>query len=95
VSARTFTVTDLQRAAWGIAEGVKSATDELNNQDGKLGDGDLGITVSAGWQAVADIRESLPADVGRAFLASAKARSRNIQWDGLKFPGRKYPILSP
>lgn len=73
MSARTFTVTDLQAAVWSIAEGVKSATDELNNQDGKLGDGDLGITVSSGWQAVAEIRESPPADVGRTFLASAKA----------------------
>lgn len=68
-----FNSTDLARAAVAIAAGVKSATDELNRQDGLLGDGDLGITVSAGWQAVADIAPTFPNDVGQSFLASAKA----------------------
>lgn len=69
----TFAVADLRAAAAAIAAGVKPAKDELNSQDGKLGDGDLGITVASGWQAVADVSESFPADIGRSFLASAKA----------------------
>jgi dihydroxyacetone kinase-like protein len=73
MSAGTFDVADLRAAAIAIAAGVKSAKDELNSQDGKLGDGDLGITVASGWQAVADVSESFPTDVGRSFLASAKA----------------------
>jgi dihydroxyacetone kinase-like protein len=73
VVANSFTAADFGFAASAIAAGVKAATDELNAQDGKLGDGDLGITVSAGWQAVADIRDTLPEDLGKAFLASAKA----------------------
>jgi len=68
-----FTSADLAKAAEAIAAGVKGATDELNQQDGLLGDGDLGITVSAGWQAVADVASKFPADVGQALLASAKA----------------------
>ncbi len=73
VVANSFTAADFGLAAAAVAAGVKAATDELNAQDGKLGDGDLGITVSAGWQAVADIRDTLPEDLGKAFLASAKA----------------------
>jgi dihydroxyacetone kinase-like protein len=73
VVANSFTAADVGAAASAIAAGVKAATDELNAQDGKLGDGDLGITVSAGWQAVADIRDTLPEDLGKAFLAAAKA----------------------
>lgn len=68
-----FTSADLAKAAMAIAAGVKGATDELNRQDGLLGDGDLGITVSAGWQAVADVAPQFPADIGKAFLAAAKA----------------------
>lgn len=71
--ATSFTSADVGFAASAIAAGVKAATDELNAQDGKLGDGDLGITVSAGWQAVADMRDAFPSDVGKAFLAAAKA----------------------
>jgi dihydroxyacetone kinase-like protein len=73
MSPKTFAASDLREAATAIAGNIKSATDQLNNQDGKLGDGDLGITVSAGWQTVADISEGFPADIGQAFLASAKA----------------------
>lgn len=75
-SQGTFTASDLQRAAVAIAANVKSAVDEINRQDAQLGDGDLGITVSAGWKAVADIGESFPDDIGQSFLASAKAFQR-------------------
>jgi dihydroxyacetone kinase-like protein len=73
MSPNAFTVEDLRAAATAIAAGVKSAADELNRQDGKLGDGDLGITVAVGWQAVADACASFPDDIGRSFLTSAKA----------------------
>ncbi|TPI41463.1 dihydroxyacetone kinase subunit L [Mesorhizobium sp. B3-1-6] len=68
-----FKSDDLASAATAIAAGVSSATYELNDQDGKLGDGDLGITVSAGWQAVAEAAKNFPPDIGLSFLAAAKA----------------------
>lgn len=75
-SQGTFTASDLRRAAVAIAANIKSAAEEINRQDGRLGDGDLGITVSAGWEAVADIAESFPDDISQSFLASAKAFQR-------------------
>jgi dihydroxyacetone kinase-like protein len=69
----TFTTADLRAAARRIADGVAGATDELNGLDGQLGDGDLGVTVGRGWQAVAAAAETAPDDVGKAFLAAAKA----------------------
>jgi dihydroxyacetone kinase-like protein len=47
--------------------------DELNTLDGKLGDGDLGITMSTGFNELARALESLPEDVGMAFFACAQA----------------------
>jgi phosphoenolpyruvate---glycerone phosphotransferase subunit DhaL len=75
-SQSAFTAADLQRAAVAIAANIKSAAEEINRQDGQLGDGDLGITVTSGWQAVADIAKSFPDDIGQSFLAAAKAFQR-------------------
>jgi dihydroxyacetone kinase-like protein len=71
--AATITTADLKAAAKRIAAGVASASDELNALDGQLGDGDLGVTVGRGWQAVADAADTFPDDMGKAFLAAAKA----------------------
>jgi dihydroxyacetone kinase-like protein len=68
-----FTTVDMRAAAERLAAAGAAAAAELNAQDGKLGDGDLGITVAAGWQAVADAASDFPTDVGAAFLAAAKA----------------------
>lgn len=69
----TFDADDLRVAARRIARGVADATDELNGLDGQLGDGDLGVTVSRGWQAVATAMDSAPDDIGKAFLTAGKA----------------------
>jgi len=71
-----FTVEHLRQAARLIAARAESAADELNTQDGALGDGDLGVTVSNGWRAVADGADELPEDLGRAFLEASKAFQR-------------------
>ncbi len=52
---------------------TEAAAAELNEQDGKLGDGDLGITVSRGWAEIAVNAAAMPEDVGMAFLDCAKA----------------------
>ncbi len=69
-----FTTRDLRTAAARLAAAAEAAEDELNGLDGQLGDGDLGITVATGWKAVA--AETLPDDVGMAFLAASKAFQR-------------------
>jgi dihydroxyacetone kinase-like protein len=71
-----FTHEHLRRAAAAIAKKATAAADELNAQDAKLGDGDLGITVSKGWREVAGEAANLPEDLGQAFLACAKAFQR-------------------
>lgn len=71
-----FTVEDLRAAAPRLAAAAEAAADELNQQDGKLGDGDLGVTVRKGWQAVAEEAPALPEDLSKAFLACSKAFQR-------------------
>lgn len=55
-----------------IAARMESRCDELNAADGKLGDGDLGVTMTRGMETVMAEMEQLPADVGLALLACAK-----------------------
>ncbi|MEM9047982.1 MAG: DAK2 domain-containing protein [Pseudomonadota bacterium] len=69
-----FRSTDLAAAAERIAAAAEAAAEELNAQDGKLGDGDLGITVAKGWRAVAETE--LPEDLGKAFLVMSKTFQR-------------------
>ncbi len=71
-----FTSDDLRSLLAKLAEAGEAAHDELNSQDGKLGDGDLGITVARGWREAADGAAELPEDVGLAFLACSKAFQR-------------------
>ena len=72
----SITVEQLRAAAQRLAATAQAASEELNSQDGKLGDGDLGITLSKGWTEVASEAESWPDDLGQSFLAMAKAFQR-------------------
>ena len=76
MSIDTITVEQLRDAGRRIAIAVAVAADELNAQDAKLGDGDLGITVARGWAEVSREAEALPEDLGQAFLVMAKAFQR-------------------
>jgi len=71
-----LTTDTLKAAAPRLAKAAAAAEAELNALDGQLGDGDLGITVSAGWKEVAKDAGTMPDDVGMAFLAAAKAFQR-------------------
>ncbi len=71
-----FTVEDLKRAAAGLAVAADAAADELNRQDGKLGDGDLGVTVRKGWREVANEAPRFPEDLSKTFLNCSKAFQR-------------------
>lgn len=71
-----FTREHLRRAIESIAAKADAASEELNSQDAKLGDGDLGITVAKGWRELVLDSADLPQDLGKAFLACAKAFQR-------------------
>ena len=56
-----------------IAKAMENCKDELNSQDGELGDGDLGITMSRGMRTVILELDNLPQqDVGMSLFACAK-----------------------
>ncbi len=71
-----FTSGDLRRAVRLIADHAERVADSLTEADGKLGDGDLGITVSRGWRECADASDRFPDDVGLALLECAKGFQR-------------------
>jgi len=71
-----FAVANLKAAAGAVAKAAVEARDELNAQDGKLGDGDLGITVANGFSAVGEDAPGFGNDLGQAFLGCAKAFQR-------------------
>ncbi|NLP85092.1 DAK2 domain-containing protein [Microbacterium sp. CFH 90308] len=54
---------------------LPESADELRDLDQKLGDGDLGITVSAGSSAVIAALEQLPVDATPADIARATAKA--------------------
>ncbi len=65
-----LTSVDVSRAVSRLASGAEAAADFLNSADARLGDGDLGVTLSRGWRAAAALQ--LPEDLGLAFLSLAK-----------------------
>ncbi len=68
-----LTTEALKLGLQGISNVIECKTDELNAADAKLGDGDIGITLSRGICAVCDSCDSLPKDVGMALFQCAKA----------------------
>lgn len=71
-----FTTDSLRAAATRIAAHAATIAGALNEADGKLGDGDLGITVSKGWREIANNADAFPDDVGKAFMECAKCFQR-------------------
>ena len=67
----TLTVTDLRAAIVRLAAAMARDFDALNAADGALGDGDLGVTMKRGSQAMADL--VLPDDLGQALMSCAQA----------------------
>lgn len=56
-----------------IAAQMEASADELNALDGKLGDGDLGVTMVRGGRLVTEAMAELPDDVGAALMKVAQA----------------------
>jgi dihydroxyacetone kinase-like protein len=59
-----------------IAAHMEMVADALNTLDGKLGDGDLGVTMQRGGRELEKALPTLPADVGMALMACAQAITR-------------------
>ena len=51
--------------------------DVLNTADAKLGDGDLGITMTRGMEAVTEVIDDLPEDLGLALLKCSQAFTKS------------------
>lgn len=66
----------LGQAIHRISLGVQNEAHELNDLDGKLGDGDLGVTMSRGFTHLLEALPSFTGDLGQAFLSCAKAFTR-------------------
>jgi dihydroxyacetone kinase-like protein len=59
-----------------IADHMEKVADRLNELDGLLGDGDLGVTMVRGGREVVKALPTLPADLGPALMACAQAFTR-------------------
>ena len=60
-----------------LNEEMQKQFDVLNAADGKLGDGDLGITLTRGMEAIADEAGELPDDLGLAMLQCSQAFTKS------------------
>jgi len=56
-----------------VAKNIETRADELNGLDAKIGDGDLGVTLTRCARSVAEILPTLPEDVGKAFMNCVQA----------------------
>ena len=68
-----LTTASLKAGMAGIAAVMEAVADELNACDGKLGDGDIGVTMRRGMRGIMEIAGELPGDVGLALMKCAQA----------------------
>lgn len=73
MSQSTITTENLKTTIFSIQKNIDVIGAELNELDGKLGDGDLGVTLINGFNNMQSIADTLPADVGMALFECAKA----------------------
>ncbi len=66
----------LQTGIAAILAKLEAEHQTLTELDGKVGDGDLGLTLLKAFRAMAEIAPSLPADLGQALLQLGMATSK-------------------
>jgi dihydroxyacetone kinase-like protein len=71
-----MTTASIQRAIGRIKQKIDVSADELNQLDGALGDGDLGVTMARAAGRLLEEAPKLPEDVGMALLVCAQTFSR-------------------
>lgn len=69
----SFTTDDLKLAIDRIQARIDPIGKEMNELDGRLGDGDLGVTLVNGFRNLGKVRDDLPEDFGLALFSAAKA----------------------
>ena len=68
---------DLLGAVRRLQEEMLLHFETLNTADGKLGDGDLGITMTRGMAEISAVMEDLPDDLGLAMLKCSQAFTKS------------------
>ena len=69
----SFTTESLKAGVDAIHADIDEVGAELNELDGKIGDGDLGVTLINGFKNIQTVKDDMPADVGMALFECAKA----------------------
>jgi len=69
----SLTTDSIKLAATAIHSNIDEMSQELNELDGQIGDGDLGVTLLNGFNNIQTIKDDMPADVGMALFECAKA----------------------
>jgi phosphoenolpyruvate---glycerone phosphotransferase subunit DhaL len=70
-------VNDLRAAIDRLAPAMEREAEALNAADGRLGDGDLGVTMTRGMELVSAAKDELPADLGQALMRCAQAFTKS------------------
>lgn len=71
-----LTTESLRHAILAISKDVDATGNLLNELDGKLGDGDLGVTMINGFNNMRSVANELPEDVGLACMGAAHAMTK-------------------
>ena len=71
-----MTTGTLRQAIERILASLQTQAEHLTSLDGQIGDGDLGITLLKAFRELDRIKETLPEDLGAAFMQCAAAVSR-------------------
>lgn len=72
-----ITVKELKAFLVPVCASLIECTDELNTVDGKLGDGDIGITMSRASHQIQSVMDDLPEDMGKALLLIAQSITKS------------------
>ena len=69
----SLTTDSIKAGVDAIHTNINTVGEELNELDGKIGDGDLGVTLINGFNNIQTVKDDMPADVGMALFECAKA----------------------
>ncbi len=72
-----LTTAALKSGLGRIAAHMETVADRLNEADGKVGDGDLGVTMVRGGRHLVEALPDLPDDVGMALMRCAQAFTKS------------------
>jgi dihydroxyacetone kinase-like protein len=70
------TTQDVRTAIAKIQAGLAPVSAEMNELDGRMGDGDLGVTLENGFNNISDEADNMPEDVGMALFGCAKQMTK-------------------